>query len=1118
MDSDIHASPPATQHVCELLRRFARLGLNVDNKTEVPALAKLVEAGKHLLRGQAQQAIASADGAPVLVSYAADGTPIQTTFAQKASHSSAKVRRIGRATEEYYIQQAWYVYRDCHGRLRSSVVLSDPLPLTEGKKLPSLLACALQFLEQPRALGHEGVVVYHYAFDRGLYEGLTRVLRQWHMHDAAHRPVSQHIRQMLYYLDWVMATPCALHGAHLAFRWAMSAQTEFQTSEFAKDMHIIVASLRTSSNLIHNALPDFIARHLAPTPLEELDSEADCHDLWVALAVEPEMLQLLVDLRLRWRDGRLLVSDEVPSNEVVSQVFFCLTSLWRFKSYSEGRWVAAGSTCRSLCIGLLTGLEVVASQIIEDPDTSNYHINGWSKMQESHRQFTVQGAMCSFLTENLSLALLEDSRVVRNYAALLQVIEEETAWVNGVGRHVWDTLGSLCGLPGAEVQSRCIRCTHVSAAFARDRILAPALELPWSLAAGDIQQNLDQLAAGERPAEPTSAKVWHLLKMGYNRAALVAGVELFRQISWGVGPCEQQHASASITAKLHPDVGANTLQIRGFIHTMRHLLPARTPEQKAQDQIMAQLNKLQKRSPQKVSGRNLFVKDLFKCLSTRKCVLGPEKFQDAWATVFARHGGRWRTVPESHKRQYERAASLERLDNEEELSASQQELEERLSLSRAREEQKVFDETPPLRLSSCALGEAALQEYQRLFDSGGFDEAVVQALRAKVAQAPAATPPAFMNTLREIQLNLGPARAKQPWLSAVAKNRGFFSHCIFVFSTEHGRKFYSFMYALQSPVEATFCSISHIDDAQDVVDLRGQAWQELAAASNAWNFAVDWGAITPWHQLPQVPEEQISILRESQLLGGGAIVADSELEPLRVVLNLLPEASRATGDAPRAARGPGMSEKAQLVAKYPWMAGLFEADAQVPLRHPPSGLEPTLPLTGKGDEEGDPEEPQTPAVLPEALAEKVLDEAWAELCNTRAAVNQNQEDDFRVVVIGGQFTVKNKGAAFEAFAGQVKRGGAAEQFCRDYNLQLNSRYSSQWYGIDAAQTCAREWCARSQYFFNLFVESGNPVYRFTGADVAGCPLSKEYKDLVGTVTGSQSKRVYAIMDVAPRVG
>ena len=572
----------------DLLTWYAKVGVSAESTRVVALLAKVTEVGKELLRGKAEQLIRKADGAPLLVSYAADGTPIQTSISQYASHGDAKVRRIGKATEEYYIQQAWYVYCDPHGHLQTSVVLTDPLPLTRGKRLPSLLACALEFLQQPRSLGHEGIVVHHYVFDRGLYEGLTRLLRQWHMDDAFNRDATPHMRQVLYYLDWVMPTACALHGAHLGFRWAMSAVIESQSAEFLQDIHIITNSIRTSFNLIHDALPAFIASTLTLTPEEELDSEDDCHDLWVSLGVEPSVLQQLVELRLRWRKGCLQVSDKTPLEEVVQQVYFCLSSLWRFRTYSTSRWVGTGCTCRVVCAGLLTGLEAVVDQL-QDPDSSNYHINGWQKMQQSHREFIVQAGMGSFLSENLTLALLEDCRVVRNFDQLSQIIEEEIEWVNRIPLIVWETLGGICGLSAQDIQSRCIRCTHVSGAFAHDRILAPASDLPWRLARGDIQKNLDDFEAGECPTEPTAAKIWNLLRLRWNRSSLEAAVKLFLQISWGVGPCEQQHSSAALAARFHPDIGPGTMQVRGFIHTMRHLLPNKTPDEKTQERLTNKL-------------------------------------------------------------------------------------------------------------------------------------------------------------------------------------------------------------------------------------------------------------------------------------------------------------------------------------------------------------------------------------------------------------------------------------------------------------------------------------------------------------------------------------------------
>ena len=1109
---------PTQRHVQDLLTWFAKVGVSAESTREVALLARVAEVGKELLRSRAEQLIRRSDGAPLLVSYAADGTPIQTSISQYASHGAAKVRRIGKGTEEYYIQQAWYVYRDPHGHLQKSVVLSDPLPLTRGKRLPALLACALDFLQQPRSLSHEGVVIYHYAFDRGLYEGLTRLLRQWHMDDASTREATPHMRQVLYYLDWVMPTACALHGAHLGFRWAMSALTESQPTEFLQDIHIITSSVRASFNLIHDALPAFIARTLTLTPVEELDSEDDCHDLWVSLGVEPSVLQQLVELRLRWRNGCLQVSDKTPLEDVVQQVYFCLSSLWRFRKYSSGRWVGTGCTCRVVCAGLLTGLDALVDQITQDPDSSNYHINGWQKMQPSHREFIVQAAMASFLSENLTLALLEDCRVVRNFDQLSQIIEEEMEWVNRVPHAVWEALGGICGLSAQDIQSRCIRSTHVSGAFAHDRILAPASVLPWRLARGDVKTNLDDLEAGECPTEPTAAKIWHLLRLGWNRSSLEVAVGLFLQISWGVGPCEQQHASASLAARFHPDIGPGTMQVRGLIHTMRHLLPNKTPEERTQERLTNQLGKLKKRSPHKVNARHMFVKDLFGLLAKRKSELGPDGFKAARAKVWALHGGRWAQAPSNHKVEFASAAAAYQLKLEDEIADSQTELAEQLRLSVQRQTASDPDEQPPLQLSACRLTQDDLEVYQANLYSPRFAaEGFVQALRARAAEAPAPVSAATMQTLRAYPLRMGPQHSKQSWLASVARLRGFFSHCIFVFDTAHGREYFLFMYALQSPVEATFCRITRVDAAKDVIDLHREDWQSSAAADYEWTFAVEWAAITPWHKLPDVPEDKVSVLRESLLLGKDRVVADADPEPLLAAIGMFPEPVRGTEVAAKTARGLGPSAKDEVIVSYPWMQGVFEEAPTLRRKSMPSGSAVLLPEVETQEEEqkGDSDEESLKATKATAIADEVLHSAWDELASARAMVEPGQCEDFRVVVIGGKFTMQNRGLAFQGFSGQVRKGGEAEQWCHQYHLQMTSSYSSSWYGVEAAATCAREWCARLQYFFNIFRDSGDPVYKYTVADFEQAPQSPAYRDLVGRALGSQARRVVGIMDIRP---
>ena len=54
------------------------------------------------------------------------------------------------------------------------------------------------------------------------------------------------------------------------------------------------------------------------------------------------------------------------------------------------------------------------------------------------------------------------------------------------------------------------RRTLLSISFWR-RVLVPAGQLPWGLVAGNIQENLKELAAGEEPEEPAGKQFWKLM-------------------------------------------------------------------------------------------------------------------------------------------------------------------------------------------------------------------------------------------------------------------------------------------------------------------------------------------------------------------------------------------------------------------------------------------------------------------------------------------------------------------------------------------------------------------------------------------------------------------------------
>ena len=101
-----------------------------------------------------------------------------------------------------------------------------------------------------------------------------------------------------------------------------------------------------------------------------------------------------------------------------------------------------------------------------------------------------------------------------------------------------------------------LAAAHASVAFASLRVLKPAKQHPWSPAQGDIDQNLETLRQlQEAPAEPTTQKIWRLVRIGFSRATLVKGIELFREIGWSSASVEQRHGSASTVHRYHKTYG-----------------------------------------------------------------------------------------------------------------------------------------------------------------------------------------------------------------------------------------------------------------------------------------------------------------------------------------------------------------------------------------------------------------------------------------------------------------------------------------------------------------------------------------------------------------------------------
>ena len=81
-----------------------------------------------------------------------------------------------------------------------------------------------------RELGHRGISLSHYAFDRAVFSACSRKMLQLHMeNDEAYSMRSPDDASSLRLTNWQVITPCCNHDVQNALKWSLSGHVENTT-------------------------------------------------------------------------------------------------------------------------------------------------------------------------------------------------------------------------------------------------------------------------------------------------------------------------------------------------------------------------------------------------------------------------------------------------------------------------------------------------------------------------------------------------------------------------------------------------------------------------------------------------------------------------------------------------------------------------------------------------------------------------------------------------------------------------------------------------------------------------------------------------------------------------
>jgi len=158
-----------------------------------------------------------------------------------------------------------------------------------------------------------------------------------------------------------------------------------------RDMYISVEALRNSTDLLHSKMNSWIVQRLDFREARGLDWVCRQRDLWTALGVEADIVELLAtELELCFEGFRLCVKHgtkgcvqnifcftslvvfvrnsmkhwvastrvrQVDDQDLVETLATVLTVCWRFRSFTESRWLTVGTSCRTVAVAALLGLD-----------------------------------------------------------------------------------------------------------------------------------------------------------------------------------------------------------------------------------------------------------------------------------------------------------------------------------------------------------------------------------------------------------------------------------------------------------------------------------------------------------------------------------------------------------------------------------------------------------------------------------------------------------------------------------------------------------------------------------------------------------------------------------------
>lgn len=186
------------------------------------------------------------------------------------------------------------------------------------------------------------------------------------------------------------------------------------------------------------------------------------------------------------------------------------------------------TSMRSLTASVALGLRRWVAMVFEDGSLSDYYIRGARRLDDMVVNYAVIASLASRPTDGMMAIVLEDDRLVQKFEEVRSEMLTELEWLVGIGDKTWALFAGL--IPNCSVsrlRTDILLAASTAAAYVAVGPFRALQKLPWSLAVGDVEENLKQLAnEKDAPADRVGGKFYHPARLGTHRRDLIIAVSL----------------------------------------------------------------------------------------------------------------------------------------------------------------------------------------------------------------------------------------------------------------------------------------------------------------------------------------------------------------------------------------------------------------------------------------------------------------------------------------------------------------------------------------------------------------------------------------------------------------